>query len=220
MRLSLEASTAIRVYLLLDSQSAVNALRRRLGALSIVGIAGESILIAEGAQELVSVRPDVVLLGMNSALQALAKDSGIKLERRRTMVVSDTPDLDGALRTLQSIADGFIQSDATPSEFLWAIKSIHAGGSYLDAEITRLLVKRLREATPQRLTDTSMLSNQERRVLSLVTQGKTNKQIASDLGLSDKTVKNYFSNVLSKLNLERRSQAIAMFSRAICPNLA
>lgn len=220
MRLTLEAATAIRVYLLLDSQSALNALKRRLGILSAIGIGGESTDLDEGIREASRLRPDVVLLALEPALRLLESGAGFPIERRKTLIVADTPDLNGALKTLQSLAEGFIQADAHPSELLWAVKRVHAGGSYLDGDVTRKLVRRIRESTPQSLTDTSMLSKQERRVLTLVTQGKTNKQIAADLGLSDKTVKNYFSNVLSKLNLERRGQAIALFSNAVCSQTA
>ena len=220
MRLTLEAATAIRVYLLLDSQSSLNAFKRRLSVLSAIGIGGESIDPAEGIREVVRLRPDVLILALEPAMRLLESGQEFPVERRKTLIVADTPDLDGALTTLQTLAEGFIQADAHPSELLWAVKRIHAGGSYLDGDVTRKLVRRIRESTPHNQTDISMLSKQERRVLTLVTKGKTNKEIAADLGLSDKTVKNYFSNVLSKLNLERRSQAIALFSNAVCAQAA
>jgi len=78
--------------------------------------------------------------------------------------------------------------------------------------ITKRVLGRVRNLSEPAAKDKlAILSNQEKRVLALVAEGKTNKEIALDLGLSDKTVKNYFSNILDKLKLTRRSQAAAFF---------
>jgi two-component system response regulator DevR len=89
-----------------------------------------------------------------------------------------------------------------------AVVGVHEGRSLLDPEVTRKVLERIRRMASQTDAVTkAALSEQEKRVLRLVAEGKTNKQIAADLFLSDKTVKHHISNILGKLNLTSRSQA-------------
>ena len=87
-----------------------------------------------------------------------------------------------------------------------------AGKSILDPAVTRRVMSRVRNPpSPAAQNKLDLLSTQERRVVALVAEGKTNKEIGHEMGLSDKTVKNYLSNAMEKLNLSRRSHAAVLF---------
>jgi DNA-binding NarL/FixJ family response regulator len=91
-----------------------------------------------------------------------------------------------------------------------ALEAVGRGESLLDPAVTGKVLERMRRiASADQPDELSALTQQERKILALVAEGKTNKQIAADVFLSDKTVKNYVSSILSKLNLERRAQAAA-----------
>jgi DNA-binding NarL/FixJ family response regulator len=97
-----------------------------------------------------------------------------------------------------------------------AIESVGRGEALLDSVLTQRVFARVREA--QRKDEQSafnQLTDQEMRVLGLVAEGKTNKEIASALALSDKTVKNYLANIFSKLGITRRTQAATLYARAL-----
>jgi two-component system, NarL family, response regulator DevR len=88
------------------------------------------------------------------------------------------------------------------------------GESLLDAAVTQKVMDRVRSASQRKADDPlDALTEQEHKILSLIAEGKTNKEIADEVYLSDKTVKNYVSNILSKLNLRRRSEAAAFIAR-------
>lgn len=93
-----------------------------------------------------------------------------------------------------------------------AIQDVSAGKSILDPAVTSRVLSRIRFPTaPAERNKLDLLSAQERRVVALVAEGKTNKEIGNEMKLSDKTVKNYLSNAMEKLNFTRRSQAAAFF---------
>ena len=96
---------------------------------------------------------------------------------------------------------------------------VHGGQSILDPKVTKAVLRQVsalsRAAANAKEPGRSLLSPQEKRILALVVEGKTNKEIAKSLSLSDKTVKNYLSNAFQKLNVGRRSQAAALFTRSV-----
>jgi DNA-binding NarL/FixJ family response regulator len=109
-------------------------------------------------------------------------------------------------------ADGYLLKEINGDALVRAIETVAAGQSILDPSITRRVLGLIQPNTEAVAGGKlAILSAQEKRVLALVAEGKTNKEIAADLGLSDKTVKNYFSNVLDKLQLTRRTQAAVFF---------
>ena len=109
-------------------------------------------------------------------------------------------------------ADGYLLKEIGGEALVRAIEQVASGQSVLDPAVTRKVFGRVKHGGSQGPEDKlQILSAQERRVLALVAEGKTNKEIATAMGLSDKTVKNYFSNILDKLGLSRRSQAAAFF---------
>ena len=93
-----------------------------------------------------------------------------------------------------------------------ALETVAAGGSLLDPAVTGKVLERMRRIATDD-DELAALTKQERKILALVAEGKTNKEIAAEVFLSDKTVKNYVSSILAKLNLERRAQAAAYVAR-------
>ncbi len=132
----------------------------------------------------------------------------------KVIMLTAMADWEFVSESLQAEADGFILKEISSENLISSIKQVAKGVTYLDPAITPDVISIIREkpgeSPKERL---ALLAKQERRVLALVAEGKTNKEIAVDMGLSDKTVKNYFSNTLDKLKLNRRSQAAVFFVR-------
>jgi DNA-binding NarL/FixJ family response regulator len=111
-------------------------------------------------------------------------------------------------------AAGYLLKQAEEESVVRAIETVAKGQSILDPAVTETLLQRVRSLSAQAETMLiGALSPQEERVMKLVVMGKTNKEIGSEMGLSEKTVKNYLSNIFQKLQVSRRSQAAALFER-------
>jgi DNA-binding NarL/FixJ family response regulator len=109
-------------------------------------------------------------------------------------------------------ASGYLLKQTRSKDLVDAIQRVANGESLLDPGVTSRVLERLRSGGQQD-EELALLSEQERRILDLIAEGKTNKEIAQEVFLSDKTVKNYVSSILSKLNLRRRSEAAAFIAR-------
>jgi DNA-binding NarL/FixJ family response regulator len=109
-------------------------------------------------------------------------------------------------------ADGYLVKEIMGDDLIGVIQKIARGQSYLDPTVTGKVLEKMRSMSNP-TEEQGGLSPQERRVLSLVADGRTNKEIASELALSSKTVKNYLSNIFTKLQVRRRAQAVAMYTR-------
>jgi DNA-binding NarL/FixJ family response regulator len=109
-------------------------------------------------------------------------------------------------------AAGYLLKEVRGSDILGAVRTVAAGGSLLDPRTTARVMERLRHQS-ERTNPLAGLSDQERRVLELIGEGLTNRQIGERMFLAEKTVKNYVSNLLAKLGMERRTQAAAFVAR-------
>jgi DNA-binding NarL/FixJ family response regulator len=121
------------------------------------------------------------------------------------------------LGAIMAGAAGYVMKQASGTELVGAVRALAAGRSTLDADAARRVMRRLREGSAQG-ESVSALSAQEKRVLDLIGDGLTNRQIAERMFLSEKTAKNYVSAVLSKLGMQRRSQAAALAARLASPS--
>jgi two-component system, NarL family, response regulator DevR len=205
----------IRLLIADDHQVTRLGLCTLLGAYPQFAIAGEAASMAETLEAVVRLRPDLLLLDVR-----LPDGNGIEVCRRVQQLDLDTKVLmltsyaDDSLvfDAIAAGADGYLLKEIHGENLVQAIQDVAAGKSILDPAVTRRVMSRVREpASPTAPSKLELLSAQERRVVALVAEGKTNKEIGRDMGLSDKTVKNYLSNALEKLNLTRRSQAAAFF---------
>lgn len=180
-------------------------------------VVGEAASMAGAVTEAARVRPDVVLMDVR-----LPDGSGVEACREiraarpdiRVLFLTSYADEDAVLATILAGADGFLLKEVSSEELLRAVRTVGSGRSILDPAVTQRVLARVKAAaasSPDGKIDE--LSPQERRVLALVADGKTNKEIAAALNLSDKTVGNYLSNIFQKLHVTRRAQAAVYFTR-------
>jgi DNA-binding NarL/FixJ family response regulator len=136
------------------------------------------------------------------------------LPATRVVILTSYPDEEAVLSAIVAGASGYLLKQIRARDLVSAIESVAAGGSLLDPAVTEKVLERVRRiATGTDKDDLAQLTLQERKILALVAEGKTNREIAAEVFLSDKTVKNYVSSILSKLDLQRRAQAAAYVAR-------
>ena len=203
----------IRVLIVDDHEVVRIGLCTLLSRFANIEVVGEAASVATALAELQRGLPDVVLLDIR-----LPDGSGYDVARQiqkmpgetRVLILTSFADDDAVFQAIAAGADGYLLKEIDGEALVKAIEKVASGQSILDPAVTGRVMGRVKNmAEPPSKFD--ILSSQERRVLALVAEGKTNKEIALDLGLSDKTIKNYLSNVLDKLHMSRRTQAAAFF---------
>lgn len=194
-------------------QGLVALLDRRSG-LEVVAQAGT---VAEAIAAAARFEPDLVVMDVRlpdgSGVEACRE---IRAARPQTRVVMLTsyPDEEAVLSAIIAGASGYLLKQIRGRDLVSALESVGRGESLLDPAVTEKVLERVRRvASGTEDDELADLTAQERRILLLVADGKTNKEIAAEVFLSDKTVKNYVSSILSKLNLQRRAQAAAFVAR-------
>jgi len=205
----------IRVLIVDDHHVVRLGLRALLDRHAGFDVVGEAGTVSAAVEEAKRLHPDVVLLDVR-----LPDGKGYEACRQihqllpdvRVLFLTSYADEQTVLESLDAGGDGYLLKEIDEAALVQGIRSVANGQSILDPAITRRVLERARTpSVPTGEAKWATLSPQEKRVLSLVAEGKTNKEIGLDLGLSDKTVKNYLSNILEKLQLTRRSQAAAFF---------
>jgi len=205
----------VRVFLADDHQIVRLGLRSILSKYHNIEIVGEASTAEETVREVLKVTPDVVLLDVRmpggspfEACQSIIAQS----KTTHVLFLTSFADDETIFQAISAGADGYLLKDIEPGELVNAIRQVAEGKSILDPGVTRRVLGRFKTATEKSAqTGLEILSAQELRVIALVAQGKTNKEIGVEMGLSDKTVKNYLSNLLDKLKMSRRSQAAAFY---------
>jgi two-component system, NarL family, response regulator DevR len=206
---------AIRVLLVDDHEVIRVGLRTVLGQTQGVSVIGEAGTMAEAVQQAQRLKPDVILMDVRlsdgSGIDACREILGA-LPGTRVIFLTSYADDDSVLAAVLAGAHGYVLKEIDSPALLEAIRSVAKGQSILDSHVTERALRWLRGLHDLPATSgTDQLSSQEERVVALVAEGKTNKEIAVALGLSDKTVKNYLANVFQKLRITRRAQAAAFF---------
>jgi two-component system response regulator DevR len=205
----------IRLLIVDDHEVTRLGLRTLLQSYPQFEVAGEAGSVTETLESAVHLKPDLILLDVR-----LADGSGIEVCRRlqslnletKVLVLTSFAADDVVFDAIAAGADGYLLKEIHGERLVQAIQDVVAGRSILDPAVTRRVMSRV--SSPDLLSAPSkldLLSAQERKVVALVAEGKTNKEIGREMGLSDKTVKNYLSNAMDKLHLTRRSQAAALF---------
>ena len=129
-------------------------------------------------------------------------------------MLTSYPDDDAVLSAIVAGASGYLLKQVRARDLVAALEAVGRGESLLDPAVTEKVLERVRRIASGTYQDElSQLTAQEQKILMLVAEGMTNKEIAAEVFLSDKTVKNYVSSILSKLNLERRAQAAAFVAK-------
>ncbi len=211
--------SAIRVLLVDDHQMVRVGLGHLLSKFASIRIAGYAASIAEAIREAESVQPDVIVLDIrlpDGAGYTACDPIRRKVPAVKFLVLTSYTDDVSIFESIAAGVNGFLLKDADSETLVDAIEQVHEGKSILAPAITDRVLNRIktdREDSPEKRI--LLLSRQERRVLALVAEGKTNKEIGAALALSDKTVKNYLSNALDKLGVHRRTEAAAIYGRHI-----
>ncbi len=209
------AATPIRVFLLDDHEVVRRGLRELLEPEEDLEVIGEAGNAAEALARIPALHPDVAVLDAR-----LPDGSGIDVCREvrsnhpeiRALILTSFDDDDALFAAIMAGAAGYVLKDIHGDDLVDAIRRVHKGQSLLDPAVTGQVLERLRHGKPEDKRLAS-LSDQERRVLSLIGEGLTNRQIAEQMFLAEKTVKNYVSSLLSKLGMERRTQAAIFTTR-------
>jgi two-component system, NarL family, response regulator DevR len=207
-------SKTIRVLLVDDHEIVRVGLRSVLGQNHGIAVVGESASMAEAVGLAGKLKPDVILMdirlpdgsGVDACREILAAHPGIQV-----IFLSSYADDDSVLAAVMAGARGYVLKEIDSSSLVRAIHGVVEGQSILDPAVTDRALRWLRGFATDQDLPSGKLSAQEERVLALVAEGKTNKEIASALNLSDKTVKNYLATVFQKLRITRRAQAAAFF---------
>jgi DNA-binding NarL/FixJ family response regulator len=194
-------------------QGLVSLLDRRDG-FEVVAQAGT---VAESIATAARFEPDVVIMDVRlpdgSGIEACREIRAARPETRVVMLTS-YPDEEAVLSAIIAGASGYLLKQIRGRELVSALEAVGRGESLLDSAVTEKVLERVRRVASGSATDElAELTSQERKILLLVADGKTNKEIAAEVFLSDKTVKNYVSSILSKLNLQRRAQAAAFVAK-------
>ena len=191
----------------------VSLLDRRSG-FEVVAEAGS---VAEAVTLAALHQPDLVIMDVRlpdgSGIEACREIRAARPETRVVMLTS-YPDEEAVLSAIIAGASGYLLKQIRGRDLVSALEAVGRGESLLDPAVTEKVLERVRRMASGADTDElAELTAQERKILLLVAEGKTNKEIAGDVFLSDKTVKNYVSSILSKLNLQRRTQAAAFVAK-------
>jgi two-component system, NarL family, response regulator DevR len=219
-----ETKEAIRLLLVDDHEMVRLGLRSLFADAAHISIVGEASGVSEAIAQARLLKPDVVLLDLR-----LADGSGVDACRElvanqpapKILFLSAFSDRESVLSAILAGASGYLLKDINPNALLNAVRTVATGLSILDPQVTNTVLSEVQamatgaQGSRAKQKHYEDLSPQERRVLTLVVEGRTNKEIAHLIGLSDKTVKNYLSHIFQKLNIGRRSEAAARFSHLL-----
>jgi DNA-binding NarL/FixJ family response regulator len=195
-------------------QGLVALLDRREG-FQVVAEAGTA---AESVEQARRYQPDIVIMDVRlpdgSGIEA-CREIRSELPTTRVVMLTSYPDEEAVLSAIVAGASGYLLKQVRARDLVAALEAVGRGESLLDPAVTEKVLERIRRIASgsQETDELSQLTGQERKILMLLAEGKTNKEIAAEIFLSDKTVKNYVSSILAKLNLERRAQAAAFVAK-------
>jgi len=205
-------SVKIRVFLLDDHEVVRRGVRDLLESEGDIEVVGEGSTAAEAMARVPAIRPDVAVLDVrlpDGDGVSVCRDLRSELPDLACLMLTSFADDEALFDAIMAGAAGYVLKQVRGSDILGAVRTIAAGGSLLDPRTTARVMERLRN---QDSKDDPLagLSEQERRILDLIGEGLTNRQIGERMFLAEKTVKNYVSHLLAKLGLERRTQAAVL----------
>lgn len=209
----------IRLLLVDDHEVVRLGLRSLFEQSANIEVVAEAASVSEATAQAARHLPDVVLMdlrlpdgtGMEACREILAGNP-----LTRVLFLTSYSDQEAAVSAVLAGASGYLLKEIGAKALIGAIELVHGGQTIMDPKLTAAALDRMSalvRSSASKRPHADSLSRQESRILVLVVEGKTNKEIARELGLSDKTVKNYLSNAFQKLNVRRRSHAAAVFDR-------
>jgi DNA-binding NarL/FixJ family response regulator len=208
----------IKILIVDDHEVVRHGLRSLLGLEKDLRIVGEAGSVAEAVTLAERVQPHVVLLDVKlpdaSGMEACQKLLAV-VPLVRILILTSYAEDGTVVAAVQNGAHGYVLKDVRTDDLVRAISAVAEGRGYLDPRIAQRALHWIRMQPGQDgvSSSRSTLSPQERLIVPLLAEGKTNKEIAAHLKLSDKTVKNYLANIFEKLHVKRRTEAVAWFIR-------
>ncbi|GAB3242863.1 response regulator [Kineosporia babensis] len=212
----------IRVFLLDDHEVVRRGLVALLEAAGDIEVVGESGSAQEAQRRIPALRPDVAILdarlpdgsGIDVCREVRSADPNIK-----ALILTSYQDDEALFSAIMAGAAGYVLKQVRGTDLLNAVRTVAQGQSLLDPSVTLKVLERIRNGEkPSEPDQLASLTAQERRILELIAQGMTNRQIGETLFLAEKTVKNYVSSLLAKLGVERRTQAAILATKLIKGN--
>jgi two-component system, NarL family, response regulator DevR len=207
----------LRVMLVDDHEIVRDGIRAMLDAEDDIVVTSEAGTVREAIDEADRTRPDIIVMDVRlsdgSGIEA-TREIRAKHEKTRVLMLTSFADDEALFASIMAGASGYVLKQVKSGDLLRAIRAVGAGDSLLDPAVTSAVLDRLRKGK-HLMKDEKLarLSPQEERILTLVADGQTNREIGDELRLAEKTVKNYVSSILSKLEVARRAEAAAYLAR-------
>jgi DNA-binding NarL/FixJ family response regulator len=203
-----------RIFLLDDHEIVRRGLRELLEAEDDLEVVGEAGTAAEALARIPATRPDVAVLdvrlpdgdGVSVCREVRSQDAAV-----RCLMLTSFSDDEALFSAIMAGASGYVLKQVRGTDLVDAVRRVGRGESLIDPSLTSRVLERLRGGDDDDLT--RQLSPQERTLLDLLAEGLTNRQIGERMFLAEKTVKNYVSNLLGKLNMGRRTEAAVYAAR-------
>jgi two-component system, NarL family, response regulator DevR len=204
-----QPTAKIRVFLLDDHEIVRRGLKELLESEGDIEVVGESGLAQEAVRRIPALRPDVAVLDgrlPDGSGIDVCRDVRSKHPEIKALILTSYDDDDALFAAIMAGAAGYVLKQVRGNDLIETVRRVAAGQSTLDPAVTAQVLDRLRKG-PEEDPALASLTDQEKRILELIGEGMTNRQIGEAMFLAEKTVKNYVSTLLSKLGLERRTQA-------------
>jgi len=211
-----EPINPIRVYLLDDHEVVRQGLRALLESAGDIEVVGESGSAEEATQRIPALHPDVAVLdarlpdgsGSEVCREARAVDPSIA-----ALILTSYDDDEALFAAIMAGAAGYVLKEIKGTDLVTAIRQVADGMSLIDPSVAVRVIDRMRNGQSAGPAEFASLTPQEKKILSLIAEGLTNRQIGERMFLAEKTVKNHVTNVLAKLGVERRTQAAILASK-------
>ncbi|WP_214110453.1 response regulator [Acrocarpospora catenulata] len=205
----------IRVFLLDDHEVVRRGVAALLDAEDDIEVIGEADTAASGMARIPALKPDVAVLDVRlpdgTGLE-VCREVRSRMPELACLMLTSYADEEALFEAVMAGAAGYVLKQIHGSDLVGAVRTVAAGQSLLDPQTTATMLARLRDQAVRK-DPLAALSQQERHILELIGEGLTNRQIGERMFLAEKTVKNYVSNLLSKLDMQRRTQAAALAAR-------
>jgi DNA-binding NarL/FixJ family response regulator len=215
-----EDSPRIRVFLLDDHEIVRMGVRDLLEAEPDITVIGEAGTAASALARIPALRPDVAILDVrlpDGDGVSVCREIRSRLPHLACLMLTSFSDDEALFDAIMAGAAGYVLKQIRGTDLVGAVRTVAAGRSLLDPEAASRVMHRMRDQAG-RTDPLSGLTDQERRILELIGEGLTNRQIGDRLSLAEKTVKNYVSALFAKLGMQRRAQAAAYAARVFTGN--
>lgn len=208
-------STVIRVFLLDDHEVVRRGVQELLDSEDDIQVIGDASTAAEALRRVPALRPDVAVLDVrlpDGNGVSVCRDLRSQMPGLKCLMLTSFADDDAVFDAIMAGASGYVLKQIRGNDLVAAVRTVAGGGSLLDASTTSQVLERVRNKAAD-ADPLAVLTDREREIVTLIGEGMTNKQIADQLFLAEKTIKNHVSVIFAKLGIERRTQAAVIATR-------